>query len=75
MKTSRVSFEVDKGVVTGVAGAFEPPLPFLRGVERLASDLPIQQIGLLLLVAVGLDANVLVFLEKKKLFSSPLKYY
>src|SRR5262245_61999162 len=53
--------EVDEGIVTRVAGLPEPPFPLFRRIERLAGHLPLQQIRLLGLVAVGLDAEVPAF--------------
>ena len=48
-------------MVAGVAGLPEPPVPASGRVKRFASDLPVQQIDLLSLIAVRLHTYVLVF--------------
>src|SRR5262245_25512017 len=55
-----ISLEVDEGVVTGVAGEAKPPVPLLGRAEAFAGHLPIEQVRLLLLVPIGLDADILV---------------
>src|SRR5438128_3121318 len=60
------SLEKDERVIPLIAGLSEPPFPFLRRAERLARDLPIEQVGLFDFVPVGLDTDVFVF------FADPL---
>ena len=47
-------------MVAGVAGLFEPPVPFFGGAEGFAGDLPIKQIGFFFFAAIGLHADVFV---------------
>src|SRR4051812_400092 len=51
-------FERDEFVVARVSGLLEYPLPFFRRVKRAACELPIHQVHLLALVAVGFNADV-----------------
>jgi len=48
-------------MVAGVSGQRKPPVPFFRGAECFTGQLPVHQVRLLGLIAIGLDADVLVF--------------
>src|SRR5579883_856334 len=52
--------KIDEGVISGIAAALIPPPPFLGSTEHLTGELPIEEIGFLLLVPVGLHDDVLV---------------
>ena len=52
------SFEENEFVIAGVAGPLEFEVPFLRRMEDPAGELPIHQVHLLALVAIGLDTDV-----------------
>src|SRR6267142_2600792 len=49
------SFEEDESEIAVVAGLGKGPFPLRRRHEGAAGQLPIHQVGLLALVAVGLD--------------------
>src|ERR1700722_19077211 len=51
------SFEEDESEITVVTGLGKGPFPFRRRHEGAAGPLPIHQIGLLALVAIGLDGQ------------------
>src|SRR5262245_24236899 len=53
------SLERDEGVIPGVSGSLETPLPLLRRVKRPAGQLPVQEVNFLALRAVGLDDDML----------------
>src|SRR5215469_8075596 len=53
-----ISFKENELVVSGVTGALEFEIPFFRRMEDPAGELPVHQIHLLALVAVGLDAEI-----------------
>src|SRR4051812_47469848 len=55
-----MSFEVNEGMVAGIAGLAEPPFPFRRGIERFAGHLPVEQVRLFHFVAIRLHADVFV---------------
>src|SRR5713101_3360819 len=54
----RRSFKENKFVVAGIAALFENKIPFLGRVKRAAGQLPVHQVDLFALVAIGLDADV-----------------
>src|SRR2546423_8335567 len=56
-------FKINEGPVARIAAKLEPPVPFCRSIKRFASELPIKEVRLLLLVAVGLNTDVSVFLS------------
>src|SRR5262245_45446346 len=55
-----VSFEIDEAPVAAVAAGLEDPFPFLRRMEGPAGQLPIHQVHLLALVAIGLVRDVAI---------------
>src|SRR5882672_3185574 len=55
------SLEEDEGMIAGIPGLPEPPLPLFGRIERLARHLPVEQVHLLRFVPVGLHAEVPVF--------------
>src|SRR5580693_3274052 len=48
----------DETIVPSIAGAAVEPLPVLDAVEALAGQLPVEQVHLLALVAIGFDHHV-----------------
>src|SRR5580704_13136063 len=60
--------EKNKGKIAGVAGLPEPPFPLFRRAKRLAGELPVEQVRLFLLVAVGFHHDIPV------LASDPLNF-
>src|SRR6478736_2303494 len=55
-----VSFEIDEAPVATITAGLEDPFPFLRRVEGTAGQLPIHQIHLFALIAIGLDRDMAV---------------
>ena len=52
------SLKIDEGMIAAVAGLLKPPLPGIRGVEGFTGHLPIQEVGLLSLVAPTFNAQI-----------------
>ena len=63
------SLEVDEGMIACVPGVLEPPMPLLGCVKGFAGDLPIEKIHFFLLIAIALDAQILV------LFANSLHFF
>src|SRR5450432_704835 len=51
-------FEENEFVVTGITALLENKVPFLRRVKCAAGQLPIHQVHLFALVAIGLDTDI-----------------
>src|SRR5258708_39961765 len=52
------SFKENKGVISRIAGLLVQPFPFFNGIKSAAGELPIEEVDLLPLVAIGLHHDI-----------------